>query len=99
MRSYSQLDRASLQSTDITEGLDSTLVMLGHKLGGGRHRRARLRPDVPAVEAMPAELNQVWTNLIDNAVDAMDGPGRCGSGPGSTSSAGWSSRSRTPGRA
>ena len=44
--------------------------------------------DVPRIEAMAGELNQVWTNLIDNAVDAMDGRARCGSGPGSTTSAG-----------
>jgi signal transduction histidine kinase len=75
VRSYTQLDRASLQSTDIAEGLDSTLVMLGHKLGHGVVVERDYSRDVPRVEAMAAELNQVWTNLIDNAVDAMGGRG------------------------
>jgi signal transduction histidine kinase len=74
VRSYSQLDRAALQRVDVTEGLDSTLTMLGHKLDGITVVRD-YRPDLPAIEAYPGELNQVWTNLIDNAVDAMDGAG------------------------
>jgi signal transduction histidine kinase len=75
VKSYSQMDRASLQRVDVTEGLESTLVMLAERL---RDRIAVVRdygPDVPQIEAYPAELNQVWTNLVDNAVDAMDGPG------------------------
>ncbi|MEP6650631.1 MAG: ATP-binding protein [Lapillicoccus sp.] len=75
VRSYSQLDRASLHPTDIHEGLDSTVVMLAHKLGDGVVLERDYSPDVPRIEAMAAELNQVWTNLIDNAVDAMDGQG------------------------
>jgi signal transduction histidine kinase len=74
VRSYSQLDRAAMQRVDVTEGLDSTLTMLGHKLDGITVVRD-YGPDLPAVEAYPGELNQVWTNLIDNAVDAMDGAG------------------------
>jgi signal transduction histidine kinase len=74
VRSYSQLDRASLQRVELTDGLDSTLVMLGHKL-----RDVTVVRDygagVPPVEAYAGELNRVWTNLIDNAVDAMDGAG------------------------
>jgi len=75
VRSYTQLDRASLQSTDIPEGLDSTLVMLNHKIGHGVVVERDYSPEVPRIDAMAAELNQVWTNLIDNAVDAMDGVG------------------------
>jgi signal transduction histidine kinase len=74
VRSYSQLDRAAMQRVDVTEGLDSTLTMLGHKLDGITVVRD-YGPDLPAVEAYPGELNQVWTNLIDNAVDAMDAAG------------------------
>jgi signal transduction histidine kinase len=48
--------------------------MLGHKLGGVAIVRS-YDPGVPAIEAYPGELNQVWTNLVDNAVDAMDGVG------------------------
>ena len=75
VRSYSQLDRASLQPTDVAGGLDSTLLILGPKL---RHGITVLRDygaGVPRIEAYAGELNQVWTNLIDNALDAMDGTG------------------------
>ena len=71
VRSYSQLDRASVQLTEVTEGLDSTLVMLGHKLEGHVTVVRDYDPAVPRIEVMAGELNQVWTNLIDNAVDAM----------------------------
>ena len=74
VRSYSQLDRSSLQRVDVTDGLDSTLVMLGHKLGGVTVLR-EYGAGVPRIEAYAGELNRVWTNLIDNAVDAMDGSG------------------------
>jgi signal transduction histidine kinase len=74
VRSYSQLDRASRQRVDVHEGLDSTLTMLGHKLRGGVtvHREY---DELPPIDAFAGELNQVWTNLVDNAVDAMDGQG------------------------
>jgi signal transduction histidine kinase len=73
VRSYSQLDRASVQRTDIREGLLSTLTVLSHKLGDVTV--VRDLGDVPEIEAIPGELNQVWTNLIDNAIDAMHGAG------------------------
>ena len=75
VRSYSQMDRASLQTTDLVEGLDSTLVMMGHKLGSGITVERHYAPGLPPIEAMAGELNQVWTNLVDNAIDAMDGTG------------------------
>ena len=74
VRSYSQLDRASRQRTDVCEGLESTLTMLGHKLRQGV-TVVREYDDVPAIDAYAGELNQVWTNLVDNAVDAMEGSG------------------------
>ena len=74
VRSYSQMDRGSIQTIDVTEGIESTLVMLGHKLRGGVEV-VRAYGDVPRIDAYAGELNQVWTNLIDNAVDAMDGAG------------------------
>ena len=74
VRSYSQLDRASTQPTDLVEGLESTLVMLGHRLGDVALVR-RYGEDVPRIEAVAGELNPVWTNLIGNAVDAMEGSG------------------------
>jgi signal transduction histidine kinase len=75
VRSYSQLDRASMQDTDLVEGLESTLVMLGHKMRGGLRVERRFGQDVPRISAYAGELNQAWTNLIDNALDAMDGAG------------------------
>jgi signal transduction histidine kinase len=75
VRSYSQLDRASLQRIDVTDGLESTLVMLGHKLPGGVTVVRDYGAGMPRIEAYAGELNQVWSNLIDNAIDAMDGTG------------------------
>ncbi|MDX6253131.1 MAG: hypothetical protein QOF10_6491 [Kribbellaceae bacterium] len=75
VRSYSQLDRGSIQTIDVTDGLESTLVMLGHKLRDGIEVVRDYDTGVPRIEAFAGELNQVWTNLIDNAVDAMDGTG------------------------
>jgi len=75
VKSYSQLDRASIQVIDVTDGLESTLVMLGHKIGDGITVVREYGSGVPRIEANPGELNQVWTNLIDNAIDAMDGRG------------------------
>jgi signal transduction histidine kinase len=75
IKSYSQMDRASMQHVDVTEGLESTLVMLGHKLRDGVTIVRDYGADVPRIDAHAGELNQVWTNLIDNAIDAMDGSG------------------------
>jgi signal transduction histidine kinase len=74
VRSYSQMDRASAQRIDIRDGLESTLTMLHHKLKDGVDV-VRDYADLPPIEAFAGELNQVWTNLIDNAVDAMEGSG------------------------
>ena len=71
VRSYSQMDRASRQRLAVTEGLDNTLVMLGHKLRDRVIVERHYDPHVPEIEGFPGELNQVWTNLIDNAADAM----------------------------
>jgi signal transduction histidine kinase len=75
IRSYSQLDRASLQWTDVAEGLDSTLVMLAQRLDDGVIVVRDYADDLPRIEAFAGELNQVWTHLIGNAVDAMQGDG------------------------
>lgn len=75
VKSYSQLDRASLQMTDVAEGIESTLVMLAHKLKDGVTVLRDYGRGVPPIEAVAGELNQVWTNLIDNAIDAMGGTG------------------------
>jgi len=75
IKSYSQMDRASMQHIDVTDGVESTLVMLGHKLRDGVTVVRDYSADVPRIDAYAGELNQVWTNLIDNAVDAMAGAG------------------------
>jgi signal transduction histidine kinase len=75
VKSYSQLDRASVQPTDVTEGLESTLVMLKHRIPPGVSVLREYATDVPRIDAIAGELNQVWTNLIENAIDAMDGTG------------------------
>jgi signal transduction histidine kinase len=74
-KQYSQLDRAPYQVVDIHELLDSTLAMLGGKIGDGIAVVRDYSPDLPRIPAFPGELNQVWTNLIDNAVSAMSGSG------------------------
>jgi signal transduction histidine kinase len=77
VKSYSYLDQAPRQAVDIHDGLETTLVLIGHKLRDKRVEVVRdFDPGLPAVEASGSELNQVWTNLIDNAVDAVDPGGR-----------------------
>ncbi|MGN6793395.1 MAG: ATP-binding protein [Streptosporangiaceae bacterium] len=74
-RQYSQLDRAPYQVIDVHDLLDSTLVMLDNKVGPDIRVVKDYDRSLPRIPAFPAELNQVWTNLIDNAVSAMDGTG------------------------
>ncbi len=74
VKSYSQMDRASLQRIDVSDGIESTLAMLSSKLTGIEVERG-YDPELPKIEAYAGELNQVWTNLIDNAIDAMQGRG------------------------
>lgn len=76
VKSYSQMDRAAVQEIRVVDGLESTLIMLGHKLRESGVTVVReYDAAVPPITANPGELNQVWTNLIDNAVDAMEGGG------------------------
>jgi signal transduction histidine kinase len=74
VKAYSQMDRSALQVIDIHEGIESTLTMLRSKLADIEVVRD-FEPGLPKVEVYASELNQVWTNLIDNAVDAMEGRG------------------------
>jgi signal transduction histidine kinase len=74
-RQYSQLDRAPFQVIDVHDLLDSTLLMLSAKIGPGVTVVKDYDRGLPEIPAYAAELNQVWTNLIDNAVDAMEGVG------------------------
>jgi signal transduction histidine kinase len=75
LKTYTYLDRAPVQSVDVHEGLDNTLVILRSKLKMGITVRREYAPDLPRIQAYASELNQVWTNLIDNAADAMEGKG------------------------
>jgi signal transduction histidine kinase len=72
-KQYSQMDRAAHQDIDVRDGLKSTLVMLSHKINKSGNIKIVKDFDesLPMIPAHPAELNQVWTNLIDNAVYAM----------------------------
>jgi signal transduction histidine kinase/predicted CoA-binding protein len=72
LKSYSYLDQAPVQSVDIHEGLDNTLLILRNKLAAIKVQRDYAM-DLPKIEAYGSELNQVWTNLIDNAADALTG--------------------------
>ena len=74
-KQYSQMDRAPYQVVDVHELLDSTLLMLGRKIGEDITVVKEYDRRLPAIPAYAAELNQVWTNLVDNAIAAMDGAG------------------------
>lgn len=74
VKSYTFLDRAPVQEIDVHVGIDQTLMMLRHTLRQVLVRR-EYASDLPRITAWARELNQVWTNLISNAVDAMDGVG------------------------
>jgi len=74
-KQYSQLDRAPYQVIDLHQLLDSTLMMLGGKIPPDITVVKDYDPALPSIPAYAGELNQVWTNLIDNAVSAMNGTG------------------------
>jgi signal transduction histidine kinase len=75
VKTYSYLDQAPIQKVDVRETLENSLVLLRHKLKMGVSIRRDYADDVPRVEAYGSELNQVWTNIIDNAIDAVEGKG------------------------
>jgi signal transduction histidine kinase len=72
-KQYSQMDRSPLQQVDVHDGLESTLTMLKHKLETGIEVVRDYDRSLPELPAYAGELNQVWTNLVDNAADAMEG--------------------------
>lgn len=74
-KQYSQLDRAPYRVVDVHELLDSTLLMLSGKIGPRIEVVKEYDRTLPEVPAYPAELNQVWTNLVDNAVFAVNSAG------------------------
>ena len=74
IKTYSHMDRShEHKPTDVRLGVDNTLKMLGHKLKEKEIQLVReYQEDLPLIPANAGELNQVWTNLLDNAIDAVD---------------------------
>jgi signal transduction histidine kinase len=75
IKEYTYMDQGAEQEVDIHHGLESTLLILRHKLKHGVEVKLDFDRTLPKICAHASELNQVWTNLIDNAVDAMNGKG------------------------
>lgn len=75
LKAYTYMDQAPIQSVDIHEGIDNTLLVLKGKLELGMSVHREYDPSLPRIEAHGSELNQVWTNLIENSIDATDGHG------------------------
>ncbi len=75
IKEYSYMDQAPLQEVDIHHGIETTLTILGHRLKQGVTVVRDYDPNLPRIRAYGGELNQIWTNLIDNAIDAMNGKG------------------------
>ena len=71
LKSYIYLDQGPVQEVDIHKGLEESLVILSYKLKKGTNVIKDYDPHIPKIIAGGSELNQVWTNLIDNAIDAM----------------------------
>lgn len=71
LKTYSYLDQAPVQMVDIHQGIDDTLLILSHKLKSGPSVRREYQPDLPKIMGYGSELNQVWTNILDNAIDAL----------------------------
>jgi signal transduction histidine kinase len=77
VKRYSYLDQAPVQHVDVHDGLEDTLIILRHRIKQGVEIVRDYAADLPRIEVRAGELNQVWTNLVDNALDAMldNGPG------------------------
>ena len=75
IKEYSYMDQSPVQPVDIVHGIENTLTILDHKLRKSITVQRLIAPDLPLVTANGSELNQVWTNLIDNAADAMKNKG------------------------
>ncbi|MBI4751504.1 MAG: cyclic nucleotide-binding domain-containing protein [Acidobacteria bacterium] len=75
VKSYSYMDQAAVQEANLNEGIDNTLTMFAHQFKRGVTVVRQFDPQLPLVMVAVGELNQVWTNLIDNALDALDGSG------------------------
>ena len=76
IKAYSYMDQAPQQEVDVQSSLETTLTILGFKCKGGVQVVRDYAPNLPCITAYGSELNQVWTNLMDNALDALDGRGK-----------------------
>jgi signal transduction histidine kinase len=76
IKEYSYMDQAPLQEIDVHQGIENTLTILGHRLKQGVTVARDYDPNLPRIFAYGGELNQIWTNLLDNAIDAMNGKGQ-----------------------
>ncbi|MEM6837367.1 MAG: ATP-binding protein [Cyanobacteria bacterium P01_C01_bin.120] len=72
MKSYSYMDRAAQQQVNIHDGIEDTLRLFAFKLKYGIQVKRQYESDLPPIMAFGSELNQVWTNLLDNAIDALN---------------------------
>jgi signal transduction histidine kinase len=75
IKEYTFMDQAPVQNVDVVKSLETTLTILNHKLKQGVEVRRDYQPVPLLVDSFGSELNQVWTNVIDNAIDAMRGHG------------------------
>jgi signal transduction histidine kinase len=75
IKEYTYMDQSPVQNVDIVKSLENTLTILNHKLKRGVTVQRTYEPLPFLVNSFGSELNQVWTNLIDNAIDAMGGKG------------------------
>jgi signal transduction histidine kinase len=75
IKEYTFMDQTTVQSVDLVKGLETTLVIMNHKLRKGVEVKRDYRDTPLLVDSFGSELNQVWTNIIDNAIDAMSGKG------------------------
>jgi signal transduction histidine kinase len=78
IKEYTYMDQTPLQNVDVVRSLETTLTILNHKLKHGVAVQRRYEPVPLLVNSFGSELNQVWTNIIDNAIDAMGGKGELG---------------------
>ena len=75
IKEYTHMDQAPVQNVDVVKSLETTLTIMHHKLKQGVAVQRDYQRDPLLVNSFGSELNQVWTNLIDNAIDAMHGKG------------------------
>ena len=75
IKEYSYMDQAAMQEVDLHQGLENTLTILHHRLKGGVNVVRQYDENLPTICAYGGELNQIWTNLISNAIEAMQGKG------------------------